>query len=70
MSIALQEIQSGGVEEVKEFGIDRADVRKAFETFARGMSESEIARFSKIYADYQNKGQKKPDMSQQRQMLK
>ena len=67
MSRALQELQgaaSGAEEEEigEGFGIDRTDVMKAFETFAKGMSQAEILRFNKIYAEYQNKGQVK-DMS-------
>ena len=57
---ALQDNAQDDAEEVAEFGIDRSDVRRAFETFARGMSAEEIARFNRIYADYQNKGQVKP----------
>ena len=39
MSVALQALQnSEGDEEVDEFGIDRNDVRRAFESFAKGMS--------------------------------
>ena len=57
MSQALQALQdmagSGEEEKVEEeFGIDRADVRRAFDTFAKGMSEAEIQRFDRIYADY------------------
>ena len=52
MSEALQALQANGGEEIEEFGIDRSDVRKAFKSFARGMSEQEIMRFNKIYADY------------------
>ena len=64
MSQALQALtDSGGQEGTEEFGIDRGDVRNAFNSFAKGMSVSEIQRFGKIYADYQNKGQVKPDMS-------
>ena len=62
MSVALQALQTGG-EEIEEFGIERVDVRKAFETFAKGMDREEIARFDKIYTEYQNKGQVKPDLS-------
>ena len=44
---------SGEEEKVEEeFGIDRADVRRAFDTFAKGMSDAEIQRFDRIYADY------------------
>ena len=49
---ALQENADEGEQEMEEFGIDREDVRKAFQSFARGMSEAEMARFNKIYADY------------------
>ena len=68
MSQALQALQDSvagqeGEEAMEEFGIDRADVRRAFETFAKGMSQEEIQRFGRIYAEYQNKGQVKPDMS-------
>ena len=46
MSEALQALQTsasendkGDAEELKEFGIDREDVRRAFSSFARGMSQ-------------------------------
>ena len=72
MSDALQALQQSAEQEaaeVQEFGIDREDVRRAFESFSKGMSSKEIARFNRVYADFQDKGQKKPDLTQQKQAL-
>ena len=72
MSDALQALQQSAEQEtaeVQEFGIDREDVRRAFESFSKGMSSKEIARFNRVYADFQDKGQKKPDLTQQKQVL-
>jgi len=57
MSVALQALQSsGGEQEAQEFGIDREDIRNAFDSFSKGMSTKEIARFNRVYAEFQDKG--------------
>jgi len=57
MSVALQALQSsGGEQEAQEFGIDREDIRNALDSFSKGMSTKEIARFNRVYAEFQDKG--------------
>ena len=69
MSIAFQMLLGAadeGEAGASGINIDREDVRRAFDSFSRGMSTKEVQRFGRIYAEFQDKGQRKPDFSQQK----